>query len=239
MKKINLLFDTDESVYFIRLGTFDVLEKIQSGSVWFRTLKYYREKYEDTTISTIGDKYEGVNFLAHPEKCDSIKISFPSVNNGESHEIKNQLIGPVTAVQNDDYFISCYSYFNFQNMENKTIIHNNYLLENDWDHVLIFFDFYNYITSIRGTVSPNPVYRGIVKYLDFKDNQDSIDVFNKSDTFKWQKEYRIAISKNYLSSDKITKIDEDTIEIKCGDVNSVIVPRSEINTYCKGKRKFA
>ena len=44
---------------YIKIKSSDVIKSIRSGNLWFTSLKYYRDLYENSEDDTIGDKYEG------------------------------------------------------------------------------------------------------------------------------------------------------------------------------------
>jgi len=129
-------------------------------------------------------------------------------------------------------FIFCMSYISVKDIENKTIYDDSLLLQKDWDSVFFFLNPENFISLIRNTLKKYKPELRKIEYRDFSKKQEKLTYFIKSSKYKHQKEVRIAINYSGEPDEKITRINDDTIEINLNDnIEGIIIPT---NTFREG-----
>jgi hypothetical protein len=213
----------DDSFGLLKFGKESWLKNMKDGKLWFRTLEYYRN-YEDD--KNIGDKNEGISNIFHPD--ENIKFYFYSlvIKGGEPFEILD-IIGPVCDFSNyyKNTYIYCLSYFTRKDIIEKTIYEDIVLEQKDWDSVFFFLDPEDFVNTIKTSLNEyNPIICR-VQYFDYSKDQDNLDVFSKSDKYRFQKEIRIALQYSGKSEQHINQICNDTIEVTLDKkIEGIIIP---------------
>ena len=220
---INLHFeDNSESFYLIRFGRKEHLEEIQNGKIRFSSLR----KYQAIENGNIGDKHEGLASVHYTDDDDQISFSHPCVRNGQSIDCAQSILS-MWDYPDIDTYISCFSYFTANDIHDNKIFDDSVLEEEEWNYVLFVLDTKGFAENIRKSLNKQKPKLGKVKYLDYGINQEFLDAFSKSSSFKHQKEIRFAFNLVDKNDSSIKRIDDETIEVSFQKVQSVVIPTKE------------
>ena len=220
---INLHFeDHSESFYLIRFGRKEHLEEIQNGKIRFSSLK----KYRAIENSNIGDKYEGLASVHYTDDNTQIVFSHPYISNGQAIDC-TQFVLSIWNYPDVGTYVSCFSYFTAQDIFERKIIHDSVLEEKEWEYVLFVLDTKGFVENIMTSLNKQMPKLDKVKYLDYGINQEYLDAFSKSSSFKHQKEIRFTFDLADENDSCIKRIDCETIEVSFQKALSVIIPAKE------------
>lgn len=199
MISANIRFNGTDTAYFIKFGKKEYLEKIKEGEIRFCELSCF---YDSQKKSAIYDKYEGIKYLKHHK-------------NGKTEWARIK----------EDVFISCFSYFTEKDVLNNKIFSPEVLKEKDWSHVLFILDSDKFRENIENSLSNYTRESRLITYLDYSQDQDNLTIFNKSDEYAYEKEFRFAF---YPSKEMMfLKREKRTVNIMFKKVDGIIVPINE------------
>ncbi|MFP3089659.1 hypothetical protein LQZ21_04965 [Treponema sp. TIM-1] len=214
---------TDDSFGLIKFGKESWLKNIKEGKIWFRTIEYYQDYEADNNI---GDKNEGVSDIFHPDENTKFYFSHPAIEDGKTFEISN-IAGPVHSFPNysRNTYIFCLSFFTSRDIIEKTIYDDSILTQKDWDDVFFFFNPVEFINTVRKSLDKyNPCFRKVL-YFDYLKNNVNLDIFSKSEKYRYQKEVRIVFQYFGQKDRLIEQINDDTIAITLDkNIEGVIIP---------------
>lgn len=197
MISANIHFKGADTAYFIKFGQKEHLEMINDGVVRFSDLSCYNTEKEKN--SAIYDKDEGLKYIKHLKdgSIDKLRIK-------------------------EDVFISCFSYFTEKDVLYNKIFSPEILKEKSWTHVLFILDSDKFRENIENALSNYKRESRLVTYLDYTKDQENLTVFNKSDKYAYEKEFRFA----FYPEDKLyyQKPIERIIYIPFKKVKGIIVP---------------
>ena len=198
MVSANIYFNDDDSAYFIKFGKKEHLEELKSGTVRFSAIENYRKRKK----SAIFDKYEGIRCLKHL-KNDRIEYAYI----------------------NSPVFISCFSYFKRQDVINNKILSPQILKEKEWEYVLFITDSEQFRNNVENALSDFTRESRPVTYLDHAKDYDNLTVFNKSDEYEYEKEFRFSF---YPKKEQILMKNENPfVNIKIPEFKGIITPAKE------------
>jgi len=199
MLSANILFKGDDTGYFIKFGQKEHLKQIQNGIVRFSELTCFSANKKQTAIY---DKYEGIKYLKHQRNGKTV-----------FERIKEM------------QFISCFSYFIKKDVLHNRIVSPQIFEERNWSYVLFIIESDKFRTNIESALSNFRHASNIVTYVDFKKDQENLTIFNKSDEYEFEKEFRFV----FYPNDELIflKKNKRTVNIKIEKVNSLIIPTKE------------
>jgi hypothetical protein len=83
----------------------------------------------------------------------------------------------------------------------------------------------DFITAIKKSLNKHDPIIRMVQYLDHSKDQDNLDLFSKSDKYRFQKEIRIALQYSDKNEQHIKQICNDTIEVTLDkNIEGIIIP---------------
>lgn len=223
MEAINLYFeDLFDSFYLIKFGHKEHLKQILNGTIRFTNLK----KYQEEENKNIGDQNEGLQSIFHQNKNMKITFQHPLLEDGKEINISKSIL-LMKDFSSIDKYVSCFSFFNAQDVYNHTIFSDKILEEKEWRDVLLILDTNTFVSSINNTLKQNNIKFDKVQYVDFSKNQYNLNEFFKSNEYEHQKEIRFSIE-YHDKSPKFSKIDNNTISIDLEKkFRGIIIPTKE------------
>lgn len=217
---------------YIKIKSSDVIKSIRSGNLWFTSLKYYRDLYENSEDDTIGDKYEGKLIV---NDFEFISSEMPKYN---TNGIVKQ--HAFSTVNQNDYVFCLFSVHGGQQNINEFIFNDEQRekLLNFGDTALIFKDFGKFSAKVKLAVQEKNyiLSQNEVNYYDpTKNDNRTIDllkkgmsniVFHKTNKYEYQQEYRFTIPfEGKYSDDK-----KFLTDINIGDISDIteVVPTEQL-----------
>lgn len=195
----NLFFEDENSAYLIKFGQKEYLEQIREGHLRFSELSCFSSHKKQTAIF---DKYEGIKYIKHLKNG---RIEFSRIK--------------------EEIFISCFSYFTKQDIVNNRIFSPAILKERKWEYILFIFETEKFRNNIETALSNYRRASNTIKYLDYTKDQNNLTVFNKSNEYVFEKEFRFVFypNENLFFQKKSQRV----MNVNFEKVEGVIMPTAE------------
>mgnify|MGYP003479757686 FL=1 len=195
----NLFFEDENSAYLIKFGQKEYLEQIREGHLRFSELSCFSSHKKQTAIF---DKYEGIKYIKHLKNG---RIEFSRIK--------------------EEIFISCFSYFTKQDIVNNRIFSPAILKERKWEYILFIFETEKFRNNIETALSNYRRASNTIKYLDYTKDQNNLTVFNKSNEYAFEKEFRFVFypNENLFFQKKSQRV----MNVNFEKVEGVIMPTAE------------
>ncbi len=199
MISANIFFKDDKTAYLLKFGQKEHLEQICNGLLRFSDLSCFSTTKKQTAIY---DKYEGIRYIKH-------------LKNGKTEFARIR----------DDMFISCFSYFTKNDVINNKIFSPEILKERKWSYTLFITESEKFRNNVESALSNYRRASNLVTYLDYSKDQDNLTIFNKSDEYTFEKEFRFVF---YPEEKMIFLKDKKRfVNIYCGKTQGIIIPTAE------------
>lgn len=202
----------------IKIKSRDIIEKMQKGSFYMNSLRYYRKLYENSKDEVIGDPYEGKLFI--PEAYLMIEGETPI-------PLKNEAL----RTSHEDDFVFCmfgvnpvkYSTFQFTEEQKENLIGFD-------DTTLLITDTVEFRKRVFDAARKEglEIREGFVQYYDPSVNSPDIYslyarlingmeniVFHKRIQYQYQQEYRFTVSQ------PIGGVYVEHRELNIGDISDI------------------
>ena len=124
-----------------------------------------------------------------------------------------------------EIFISCFSYFTKQDIVNNRIFSPAILKERKWEYILFIFETEKFRNNIETALSNYRRASNTIKYLDYTKDQNNLTVFNKSNEYAFEKEFRFVFypNENLFFQKKSQRV----MNVNFEKVEGVIMPTAE------------
>lgn len=171
--------------YLLKFGTKVNIEKLyQSGEIYMNTINFF-QNFEKLGV---GDKLEGTKVIINGNEGTFIlEMNESSINlNLNNFQIRNKMSGNIGNIY------STYALHN-QLLNRKSIHRLDKRMSEFGEYCVIIKDvnkFINLIISKLNELNYSTTY-GVVTYHDYAKNKKELNLFDKSNKFNYQKEFRI------------------------------------------------
>ena len=207
------------------------MEQIKNGILRFTKLK----RYQETENPAIGDKDEGIESIIHQDGKLKVTFQHPLINEGKEMDVSNSIkeIRNFPDI-NVNKYVSCFSFFNQDDVMNKTIFDDLILKETEWKDVLLLIQTDDFVNTLLKALRNYNIQFKPVQYIDYSQNQKGLNEFTKSKEYQYQREVRFAINYNNEQCSNIKRIDKNIIEIDLHkSFSGIIVPAKDFrNCLC-------
>jgi hypothetical protein len=173
-------------VMFLKFGSqHDINDLYENGTIYMNTVQYFRDR-EDAELR--GDKYEGVSELInYPRGIFEI----PSIN-FKGNYLNIHLRKGYERTLGNIYSLYCISSFTIDNPFDFTIDER---VRGFGTHCLMILDNVSFLNRIEEALQKSnyKYHHNFIEYYDRYEKNGIIDVFDKQNTFAYQKEFRIYV----------------------------------------------
>lgn len=184
-----IIMTTGHSIYtFLKFGQeSDIYDLLNNGTIYMNPIQKFRQT-EDNQLR--GDKYEGVTSIKNypPGQFEIKSIGY------KGDYLNLHLIESYEKVLGNIYSLYCVSSIGFPNRNDIQI---DKRVKRFGTHYLMVTNCGKFLTRLSDGLKATGLYADMdfVKYYDKKLINGKITVYQKPDSFEWQKEYRLYVNR--------------------------------------------